>query len=172
MPVTDTYPETDQLDPELLPPTLDLSRPELEPIMDRYRAPLEQPVPAYRPLALLVGREEAELEPLASDLEAEGWVVGTCPGPESTRCPLITGGSCVLRDDADVTVMFADPGTLSAGLPSLPRLVCAAYGDMPSVIALEGRIDPPRVDGRHTIVGAAWGSRQIIEAMELTKELP
>jgi hypothetical protein len=152
------------LDPELRAPVLDLSRPELAPLMDRYRTPM--PSETYRSLALIVGRDEEGTEPLARALESEGWLVGTCRGPELSRCPLINGGSCVLREDADMTVMFADPTLLKPGMGPLPRLLCAAHGSMPSVIALEGRVDRVRADEMHAIVGAMWGPEAILEAVE------
>ena len=153
------------LDPEFAVPVLDLGREELAPIAERYAS--GTPVQAPELVAskvLLVGRDGESIDPLARTLLTDGWEVWTCEGPESTTCPLGSGKTCAAREEADVTVVFMD-GTAPIAL-SLPRMACAAKGDNPSVVALEGRIDPPRANGMHAVVGALRGTAEILRTVE------
>ena len=151
-------------DPDFTEPVLDLGAEELVPIARRYRSN-EVPEPAVAaPLALLVGRPSEELEPLATTLLADGWEVWTCEGPEARTCPLAAGEHCVPRERAAVTVMYMDPNAPAA--LSLPRIACAAKGEKPSVVALEGRIDSPRANGMHAIIGALRGTEAIARAAQ------
>ena len=152
-------------DMEMIGNVLDLGREELAPIAARYcsRETVPSP-PVIAPVALLVGRPTGAMEPLASKLQTDGWEIWTCEGPEARTCPLAAGGECAPRDRADVTVMFMDAGAPRASM--LPRIACAAKGEKPSVVALEGRIDPPRANGMHAVVGALRGNHVIAETVE------
>lgn len=152
-------------DPELIPPTLDLSRPELIEVMDRYRS---RPVatPAFRqPVALIVRRPGLPSDPIQRALLAEGWAVQTCEGPGAATCPLMIGKPCGLRESADVAVVYVGKRGPSTGTDTLPRLRCASHPASPSLIAIEDSIQGPAYTTRAATVGGLRDPRTIIEVI-------
>lgn len=159
-------------DMELLGGALDLGRPELVDVLNRYvpGRPRPQQSVLRRPAALVVGDHGAS--PLQAVLEEEGWKVSTCPGPSGAiRCPLMRGESCALRSSVDAAVVYVDPGAHPSRGTALPSLRCAADSASPAVVALEGKLDAPRYEGRTAVVGALRGAaaisatvRRVVEA--------
>ena len=133
---------------------LDLSRPELRPIIRRY-APRS---------AVVVGRARPPAA-LITALGEDGWSVSTCAGPGRVRCPLLEGsGVCAARSCADVAVVFVDPRGLWPTGSLLPRLRCAADPASPAVVALEGRLDPVTPRRGRAVVGALRDPSMIVRA--------
>lgn len=142
-------------DPELFVQPLNLSRPELWRIRARY-LPLN---------ALIVGSPLGDKSGVAEVLAGEGWRISSCEGPGRVRCPLLRGKSaCPLRRTADVAVVYADARGLASGAAVLPQLRCAADPSSPGLIALEGRLDDPLIEGCRGVVGA-FRSPQTIARM-------
>lgn len=160
-----------QLDPrpdiELMGNTLDLGRPELAVLMNRYsshrlrtQTPLLNP-----PTALIVTHRPGVEEPLREALENDAWFVKTCAGPGKGDCPLLRGQCCPLRESVDAAVVFVDPNGLTNGMGTLPRLRCAADSASPSLVVLEDSLDPPHYLGRSATVGSLRGPQAILNAI-------
>ena len=143
---------------------LDLGRPELTELMERY-VPMSPRKPEQLlgpPTAVIVTRWPGQEEPVKNELEGDGWAVEVCDGPARTICPLMRGESCALRESADVAVVFMSPAERTA---SVPRVRCAADHSSPGVVALEGRIDPPRFSGSTAMVGALRGPGAVVSTV-------
>src|SRR5688500_12678727 len=110
--------------PELSEPALDLSRPELAQVMDRYVSPA---VAGPRPVALIVERPGLPSLGLKEALANDGWTVRTCSGPSGATCPLTVGAPCELREEADAAIVYVDQRAPSAANNTLPRLRCASH---------------------------------------------
>ena len=154
-------------DMELVGHGLDLRRPELASPMKRYvseptrtQASLLAP-----PTALIVRRVPGEEAPLREAFENDGWFVKTCAGPGNGNCPIMRGERCPLRESVDAAVVYVDPQQLTGGLGSIPRLRCAADSASPGVVALEGRLGPPRYGRGTAAVGALGGPESILTAV-------
>lgn len=79
---------------------LDLGRPELKALMDRYSGddpPRAQTSILAPPAALIVKHGDGE-SAVRDAIESEGWFVKTCEGPGGGRCPIMRGENCPLRD--------------------------------------------------------------------------
>jgi hypothetical protein len=139
---------------------LDLGRPELAFVMQRYcsHTPSLQTAALNPPSALIVTRRPGQELPIREELENAAWFVKTCSGPGKRDCPLLRGERCELRESVDATVVFVDPQEAM----SLPRLRCAADSSSPGVVALEGSFDPPCYSGSVATVGSARGPHQIV----------
>lgn len=145
--------------------TLDLGRSELGDVMNRYsgRRPVERGSLLSPPAALVVG--DSEPSPVKAALEEEGWTVSTCGGPSAVgSCPVMRGQPCALRQSVDVAVVYVGRGTTGPS-SSLPLLRCAADGETPAVVALEGKLDAPRYDGKRAAVGTLRGPVAIVGAI-------
>jgi hypothetical protein len=149
----DSMQSTDLVDPELIGHSLDLSRPELRSILDRFMG-----------RTALVVEGKAISIGLKSALLARGWRVHSCGGPARSRCPLLEGKSCYLRESADVAIVYIN-GTTSEGNSALPRLLCAADRASPAVIVLEGRLNPPTTKHGFGVVGALRDPETIMKAV-------
>lgn len=142
------------MDPDLIDHRLDLGRPELRPIRDRYA-----------PQRALIVKGQDGASRVEDALISEGWQVANCEGPGRTRCPLLEGKPCYLRKSADVAVVYVDAKKTRPGSGVLPRLRCAVDAASPAVVVLEGRVDPPRVTERCVVVSALRGPREIVNAV-------
>ncbi len=141
-------------DPDVLGSPLDLNRPELRGVLERY-------VPRS---ALIVGRTEEETSDLKSALLDDGWRIRSCDGPAHVNCPLLRGrGPCSRRECADVAVVYVDTNRSVTG--SLPLVRCAADPSSPAVVALEGQADEPTIDGDRALVGALRSARTIADTV-------
>ena len=149
---------------ELLGYSLDLGRPELAELMERYapRSPHSPEMLLGPPTAVVVTRWPGQEGPVKKELEADGWSVDVCDGPGRRVCPLMQGKSCPLRSRADAAVVFVSP---KEGLGSMPRLRCAADPASPGVVALEGRLDSTRFSGTTASVGELRGPGAIASAV-------
>jgi len=154
-------------DMELLGYPLDLGRPKLKALMNRYtvatprvQTPLLRP-----PSALVVSNHRGTEAPLREVLENDGWFVKSCSGPGNGDCPILRGERCPLRESVDAAVVFVDPGKLAGGLGAIPRLRCAADSASPGIIALEGSLKPTRYARRTALVGALRGTDAVLSAM-------
>ncbi|MGI8708938.1 MAG: hypothetical protein ACR2LG_12180 [Actinomycetota bacterium] len=111
---------------------------------------------------VIVGRRPEHCEPLSRALVADGWEVRTCEGPARTRCPLLSGDDCTLRDSAAAAIVYLNarkkPST------SIPLALCAASSS-PSVVVLEGQVDAPRLEGGFAIVGSLRSPEVIAATM-------
>ena len=150
--------------PDLTAPSLEMGRPELAPLMQRYShrsedSPLSLLGP---PTVLLVTRHDEEGTELKRMLEAEGWYVSVCKGPGFSRCPIMRGSRCKLRESVDATVVYLSGDYMDGAAGSLPRLRCAADSASPSVVVLEDRADEARFGGRNATIGALQGSGPIV----------
>jgi hypothetical protein len=154
-------------DMELIGHRLDLGRPELAELIQRYSSePPRTQASLLSPLtALIVKRVAGDEAPLREAFENDGWFVRTCEGPGKGDCPVMRGERCLLRESADAAVVYVDPQQLAGGLGSIPRLRCAADSASPGVIALEGRFDPPRYGPGTAAVGALRGPQSILAAV-------
>ena len=140
-------------DPEIVGSPLDLNRPELRRVLERY-------VPRS---ALIVGRGVDETADLKTALLEDGWRITSCDGPDAS-CPLLLGKkSCPKRECADVAVVYADAARSVAG--SLPLVRCAADPSSPGVVALEGQADEPTINGDRALVGAMRTGRTIADTV-------
>jgi hypothetical protein len=142
-------------DPELFGSPLDLSRPELRGVQNRYMSRS----------ALIVGRRIDEADDLRAALLDDGWRIRSCDGPSRVGCPLLERtGSCPKRECADVAVVYVDAAGSVSG--SLPLVRCAADPSSPAVVALEGQADEPTIDGDHALVGALRTGRTIADTVD------
>jgi hypothetical protein len=84
-----TTPLDQMPDPEVLGDPLDLSRPELAPLMRRYSSVASEPPPSLlRQLtALIVGSSESDGRAVKVELENQGWSVMQCLGPGKCEVP-------------------------------------------------------------------------------------
>jgi hypothetical protein len=151
---------------ELRGHVLDLGRPELAPLMDRYVSSDNRTTPGLLdpPKALIVSRQPGQEAPLLETLENDAWSVQTCAGPGGGDCPVMRGERCSLRESVDVAVVFVAPKSLHGGSGSIARLRCAADSASPGVVALEQSFDPIRYGRGIAIVGALRGPRAVLEA--------
>lgn len=157
-----------ELGVDLVGHSLDLGRPELKVLMNRYSGnePTRRQTSILGPpAALIVTRTEGEEARLRETIEAEGWFVKTCPGPAATRCPIMRGEPCALRQSVDAAVVYVDPDGLYGGTGMIPRLRCAADSASPGVVALEGRFDPPQYASTTATIGALRGPSAILAAL-------
>ena len=154
-------------DVELMGNMLDLGRPELAVLMDRYSShqPRMQTPLLSPPTALIVTRRPGEEAPLREALENDAWFVKTCAGPGKGDCPIMRGERCSLRESADAAVVFVDPGDSMGRISSLPRLRCTADSCSPGVVAVEGSLDSPRYSGSIATVGSLRGPQAILKAI-------
>ena len=149
---------------ELLGYTLNLARPELAELMSRY-VPSNPHTPAQLlgpPSAVIVTRWPGQELPIKNELENDGWSVEVCDGPGRKVCPLMGGRPCALRSNADAAIVFMSP---AEDMPSTPRVRCAADPSSPGVVALEGRVDPPRFSGTTAVVGAMQEPNAVVSAV-------
>ena len=67
-------------------------------------------------------RAEEALEPLRRELREDGFVLETCPGPESSACPVVSGRPCPAHGDPVAAVVIKTSGRLGRGrsAPSTP----------------------------------------------------
>ena len=90
----------------------------------------------------------------------------TCAGPGTTRCPIMRGEPCSLRESVDVAVVYVDPDGFCGGTNMIPRLACAADSSSPGVIALEGRLDGPEFASGTAAIGALSGPAAILATLK------
>ncbi len=141
-------------DPDILGSPLDLNRPEMRGVLERY-------VPRS---ALIVGRCVDETSDLKTALLDDGWRVSSCKGPAHVSCPLLQGrGSCSDRECADVAVVYVDANHSVTG--SLPLVRCAADPSSAAIVALEGQADEPMIDCDRALVGALRTARTIADTV-------
>lgn len=152
---------------ELADEPLDMSRPELQGLMDRYctKSPEAQRSTIGPPTALIVTRHPGEEAALQETLADEGWAVKTCAGPGTGDCPLMHGHRCGLRNSVDAAVVHVDPNGFSGSLGTIPRLRCAADSSSPGVVVLEGSREPARLLGRSATVGALRGAAEVVDTV-------
>ena len=153
--------------PDLIAPSLEMGRPELAPLMQRYSHRGEDPpMPLLgHPTALLVTRHDEEGTGLKRMLEAEGWYVSVCKGPGLARCPIMRGSRCTMRESVDATVVYLSGDSVGNAASMLPRLRCAADSASPSIVVLEDRADEARFGDRNATIGALQGSGSIVHAI-------
>src|SRR5918994_545216 len=101
-------------DPDLRELRLDLARPELARIRERYAART----------VLIVAPVKGDAAELEEEFLSRGWNLRTCPGPGRKSCPLMRDESCEARESCDVAVVYISGTRKGPGL--LPRLRCAA----------------------------------------------
>lgn len=152
---------------ELRRHVLDLGRPELAAVMDRYVSQDNRTTPGLLdpPTALIVTRRPGEEAPLREALEDDAWFVKTCVGPRRGDCPVMRGERCPLRESADAAVVFVDPKSLHGSSGSIPRLRCAADSASPGVVALEQSFEPIKYGPGIATVGALRGPKAVLEAI-------
>ena len=157
------------IDPELRSIPLDLSRPELSPLLLRYRTkPVQEPAKLMPPkTALIVDSATADAGPWMAALEKNGWSLSSCHGPGTGSCPLMRGAKCVLRETADVAVVYLDPDRMWPAAGTLPRIRCAADSASPAVVALEGRRSEPSFSGRHATIGADREAQVLLDVIDV-----
>lgn len=155
-------------DVEVMGSRLDLRRPELQGLMERYcsKAHDERATLADPQTALIVTRHPGEEAPLREALADEGWLAKTCAGPGTGNCPIMHGARCELRKSADAAIVFVDANEFSGSLGTIPRLRCAADSSSPGVVVLEGSTEPPHFLGRSATVGALREVRTILNTVK------
>ena len=154
-------------DPELLGHPLELGRPELKELMNRYSCltPRFQTTLLGPPAALIVSNRPGDDVAVREALQTDGWFVKSCSGPGNGDCPVLRGERCPLRESVDAAVVFVDPERLAGGLGAIPRLRCAADSASPGVIALEGSLEPTRYGRGTASVGALRGPDAVLSAI-------
>jgi hypothetical protein len=150
--------------------TLDLTRPELHELLERYETTEGD---SEGQTILVMGRPPELTGPLVQSLHERGWSVVSCAGPSIERCPLIEGhGVCDKRRVVDGTIAFVhDRG----GPPSLDltlRLRCAGDADSPTLLAVEGKVDPPTILGATGVIGALRGPESLVHGCEVLLRAP
>lgn len=155
-------------DVEITEDPLDLTRPELKGLMDRYCSKPDeaQGTIVAPPTALLVTLHPGEEASLRQALGDEAWVVTTCGGPGTGNCPVTEGAPCGLRKSADAAVVFVDANEFSGSLGTIPRLRCAADSSSSGVVVLEGSSEPAHLLGRSATVGALRGTKAILSTVK------
>lgn len=154
-------------DAELLGHALDLGRPELEKVMERYcrATPRATTTLLGPPAALIVSNRSGDDTPVREALESSGWYVESCSGPGKGDCPIMRGERCALRESVDAAVVFVDPNRLAGELGSIPRLRCAADSASPGVVALVGSLEHARYGTGTACVGALQGPDAVLAAI-------
>jgi hypothetical protein len=154
-------------DLELMGNVLDLGRPELGVLMQRYcpDEPRTQAALLSPPTALIVTRRQGDEAPLREAFEGDGWFVKTCAGPGKGDCPVMRGQRCPLRESVDAAVVFIDPKGLTRGMGTIPRLRCAADSASPGVVVLEDSLDAPHYLGRSATVGSLRGASRVLSTI-------
>jgi hypothetical protein len=142
------------VDPDLTEHRLDLARPELAAIRERYAART----------VLVVAPVKGDAAELEEEFLSRGWHVRTCAGPGRKSCPLMRAESCEARESCDVAVVHF--GDVTAGAGVVPRLRCAADQAAPAVVVLEGRGDAVRTDGRRAVIGGLRSPSDIAAAAD------
>ena len=162
--------EVGLVDPELLGVPLELERPELRSILERYvsrsRTPRSARPGTDRDVVLVAFPNQLQ-EELAALFAACGWRVHECAGPPHVACPLTTSDApCELRATVDVAVVgVAGDVNLSNGGVALTS--CAGCPASPGVIALlRHREEVIDVDGSTAIVGAGSTPEQVAAVAE------
>jgi hypothetical protein len=151
-------------DMELLGHQLDLGRPELRELMNRFSCatPRAQTTLLGPPSALVVSNHSEDAQPVREALENEGWFVKSCSGPGKGDCPVMRGEHCPLRESVDAAVVFVDQ---NRAVGSIPRLRCAADSASPGVVAIEASLEPARYGRGTACVGALRGPAAVLEAV-------
>jgi hypothetical protein len=154
-------------DLELMGNTLDLGRPEVALLMNRYLSQPTQSTPCLLtpPTALIVTRRAGQDAPLREAMENDGWFIKTCGGPVERDCPVMRAERCPLRESVDAAVVYVDPNGLCGGTGMIPRLRCASDSASPGVVAMEGRLDPPRYGRGIASVGALRNPDSVLTAI-------
>ena len=154
-------------DVELQGQPLDLSRPELRAVRNRYSSatPLAKMAVLESPAALVVSSGPGDGSLVSEALESEGWFVKSCAGPGKGNCPVMRGERCSLRESVDAAVVFVDPQGPAGELGTLPRLRCAADSTSPGVVAVQGSPEPIRYLGQTACVGSLRGPDAVLEAI-------
>ena len=97
--------------------------------------------------------------------------MSVCKGPVLTRCPIMRGSTCKLRESVDATVVYLSGDSMDSAAGGLPRLRCAADSASPSVVVLGDRADEARFGDRNATIGALQGSGSIVHVIhELLKQ--
>lgn len=151
-------------DMELIGHPLEMGRPELRELMDRY-TPRTTAGVLRMPAALVVSDRPGDDVPVRAALEDEGWRVQSCAGPANGDCPMLRGRPCSLRASVDAAVVFVDPKRCGGGLGTVTRLRCAADGASPGVVVVKGTLAAPQVEGRTAWVGSLRGPEGVLEAI-------
>lgn len=159
-------------DVELTGHRLDLGRPELRELMNRYTGsvPQARTTELALPSVLVVSNRPGGDEQVREALRDRGWSVKSCAGPGTGDCPLMRGNGCPLRRSVDAAVVFVDPNRCGGGLGAIPRLRCAGDSASPGVIAVEESAEPARFAGVGACVGAARGAQAILSALSTLLE--
>lgn len=134
---------------------LDLSRPELRSVAERY----------FPPVALIV-RGKEPTEELEDALHEDGWKVKVCHGPEEIRCPMAEGRPCSLRESADAAIVVVSDDWDDRE-PLMDRLHCAGDRTCRTVLAIENSDDAPRRLHHITLQGARPVAAIVAEADEI-----
>lgn len=156
-------------DIELLENVLDLGKPELAPLMNRYSSeqiPHHQTSIFSPPVALIVEDRGVEQTALRNEIESNGWLVKTCQGPGRARCPLLRGQNCELRESTDAAVVFIDSRQMTPMSGMLPRLRCASDQASPAILVLKGQVDGFHKSGTSATIGSIRGPRAIFKALK------
>jgi hypothetical protein len=148
---------------DLLGHSLDLGRPELSLLMDRYLSePDQRPPQLAQPIALIVAHREGQDRELKRAFRGAGWSIKSCAGPGKRDCPLVRNEACALRQSSDAAVVYVDPSEPAGAMGMLPRLRCAVDSSSPAVLAMEGRIDPPHLANGTATIGSLRPADSIV----------
>jgi hypothetical protein len=113
------------------------------------------------PRLLVVGeRAEEALEPLRRELREDGFVLETCPGPESSACPVVSGRPCPAHGDPVAAVVIRSPGDTDALAP------CGEAFRIPELAVEEDSDREPEFVGRYGRVGLERGPEAVTEALD------
>jgi len=109
---------------------------------------------------LVVGSSSPALGALDGTLEALGYEVRRCAGPENRPCPVFQGHPCPMTERPVAAIVFREEGAVGKYAP------CGAAFSVPEVIVEENLNAEPATIGGITRLGSDQGSDRVIVAME------
>jgi hypothetical protein len=162
--------KVDLVDPELLGVPLDLERPELTSILERYVSRSKTPrsaLPGTDRDVVIVAFPGPLQDELAAAFSACGWCVHECAGPPHVACPLTTSDKpCELRSTVDVAVVAID-GDVNLSNGGVALTSCAGCSASTGVIVLlRHREEVIDVEEHTAIIGAGSTPQQIVAVAE------
>lgn len=113
------------------------------------------------PRILVVGgRPEEDLEPLRRQLQADGFVLETCPGPRNSACPVLSGRPCPAHGEPVAAVVIRHAAGTDALAP------CGETFRIPELAVEEDSDREPEFVGRYGRVGLQRGPEAVTETLD------
>jgi DNA-binding NtrC family response regulator len=119
---------------------------------------------------LVVQRDAAVAQQMATSLRAAGYETELCGGPEREPCPVIADMPCPLVDRADVLVYDAWVAGDADGGHQLVSGLREVYADLPVVLtSVDESVGWADREGSHRVIplGSRPTDAELIEAIEI-----